>query len=389
MAQRRMSGRILPVPGLLLLLPLLVITLSCSDLGSWDRLQGNLLLQELEKDYQTRIPLSIDGGELSAPLLDFPVLVVLDNVRTAGYASLDPGHIYFVYVDELNTAFALDYEIERWGPDQLPAEELSSIWVRIPEVAPGKLTTFWLYYNTVRSGEPQNPAGVWRGGYELVYHFADEGAAADSASGRTGFIHSDGPVPSPWPAGVIGKGFRLEDAAHTWIDTGYKANLNAWTLEAWVRGDSPPGPAVAPDVFTGPIIGGERYNMVWDHNDAGYRGVLFNLQDKKDIVASFGSPLSGGSFYYLAGTYTVGGKDDRVTTYTDGAFQDQVLVKKPSLDLVTAPIRLGSSDGRLQVLNGIVDEVRISSVTRSADYIHYQHLSMLDGLLIYGAPEPI
>ncbi len=378
--------RIGPVLGFGLILLLLVLTAACSELGSWDRLRGNLLLRELEQYYNTRLAMTVDG--LSAPLLDFPVLVFLNNARTSSYASLDPGHINIVYVDELNTAFELDYEIERWGPDH--SEELSYLWVRIPEIKAQETTTFWLYYNTASPGQPQNPAGVWRDGYELVYHFASDNVPNDStAYGRNGTVYPDISSLSSPPDGAIGLGFRLNSPTGTYIDTHYRKDLSAWTLEVWVRGDSSPGTSASAAVFTGPIIGGERYNIVWDHSDPGYRGTLFNIQGVKLLKASFGTPINGGTFYYLAGTYAVGGKDDLITSYTDGAFADEVLVKKPSLDPVTAPIRLGSSDAGLQVLDAIIDEVRISSVTRSGEYLYYQYRSMLDDLIIYGSPDPL
>jgi hypothetical protein len=373
---------------------LLLLLSACSELGSWDRLRGNLLLLELEKYYSTRLALTIDGNGLTELLEDFPVLVVLNNARTSSYASLDPGHIDFVYVDELNTAFELDYEIERWGPES--AEEISYIWVRIPEIVPGGPTTFWLYYNATTQGQPENPAGVWRDGYELVYHFAAGGDAGagdfvsdSTAYGRDGIIRSNSPTAVSPPAGMIGLGFRLEDANRTYIDTGYQEDLAAWTLEAWVKGNSPPGTTGSAEIFTGPIIGGERYNIVWDHMDPACRGTLFNIQGVKQLKASFGTPINADTPYYLAGTYALKGKTDLISSYTDGALEDEVLVKKPPLDPVTSPLYLGCSDSSQQVLNGIIDEVRISSVTRSREYILYQYMSMQDSLLIYVPPEPL
>jgi hypothetical protein len=379
MAGRRGGGSALLVLGGILLLFLLIVT--CSELGSWDRLRGNLLLRELEANYNNRLSLSVNPGALSAALSDFPVLVVLNAGRTVGYPPPEPGYIHFIYIDELNTAFKLDYEIELWDPGGD-----SYIWVRVPEIKPDGLTTFWLYYNSTSPGQPENPAGVWRDGYELVYHFGEEGVVSDSTGHGYEGEASGSPVPA---AGAIGPGFRLEDITRTYVDTGYKADLTAWTLETWVKGDSPPGTTVAADVYTGPVIGGERYNIVWDHSDALSRGTLMNRDGLKLLTATFGSPIVGGVSYYLAGTYTTGGKFELIRAYTDGAFVSEVLVKKPPLVPVTSPICLGCSDGSLQVLNGVVDEVRVSSVTRSGEYIYCQYLSMTDSLLGYDPPEPL
>jgi len=73
----------------------------------------------------------------------------------------------------------LSHEVEHWAPG-----ETSTVWVRLPHVAAESTTSLWAYYG---GGNPGNdPADVWRGGYALVEHLAQDTASGEQRVDSTG-----------------------------------------------------------------------------------------------------------------------------------------------------------------------------------------------------------
>ena len=79
--------------------------------------------------------LTIDNTGLSA-LTDFPVLVVLDGTRIR--YSTTGADLRFTDT----SATPLPYEIETWNP-----AGTSYVWVKVPTIAAGTTTTFWMLYD--------------------------------------------------------------------------------------------------------------------------------------------------------------------------------------------------------------------------------------------------
>ena len=71
--------------------------------------------------------------------------------------------------------------------------------------------------------------------------------------------------------------------------------------------------------------------------------------------------------------------------YCDG-FQENTAAKTGTLATNNESLTLGLRGGGTEPFNGIIDEVRVSSVARSADRTAAQYKSMTDDLILWTLP---
>jgi hypothetical protein len=186
----------------------------------------------------------------------------------------------------------------------------------------------------------------------------------------------------PVPA-QIGYGFPASDAPKRYIDTGYREDLEQWTVEAWVFSDDPPQKIPDAELASGPVLGTQKYDLIWDHpNSKGY--VHCRDSDGANHTVEFGSTsLEANSWYYLAGVYNY---NDSATlrAFKNGVEAGTFGVVGPLAPMDEDVVYIGGRPGAALVLDGIVDEVRIQGKARSSDWIRAQHLSMTDAFITYG-----
>jgi hypothetical protein len=96
------------------------------------------------------------------------------------------------------------------------------------------------------------------------------------------------------------------------------------------------------------------------------------------------TPVNDGQWRHVAVVYDGG----RKYIYLDGV-EDASTGYTPSLNLNNRSVYFGDNAGSTgRYFNGLMDEVRISSVGRSAHWINAEHASMVDTLVVYAAlPE--
>ena len=114
-----------------------------------------------------------------------------------------------------------------------------------------------------------------------------------SGNGHTGTL-LNGPT---WTAGQYGQAVTF-DGVNDAIETGYAANLPAWTVEAWVRSPAAPSGAVP----SGPVHREKNYQFNWNHPNPTFRGAAALEVGGVWYAASFGA-LQANTWYHLAATY--------------------------------------------------------------------------------------
>jgi hypothetical protein len=358
----------------LVLIPAFLIQ-ACSAMGAWDILRARDQVDE--QLGSNRIKLVFDNSGQNENLDNFPVLVVLNADRTGDYQGFAHGGTDLRFLDPAEPARLLDYEIELWDP-----EGESFIWVKVPRIDAASGSDFiWMYFHNPELEESgENPQGVWSD-YGLVYHLSPHPQAEifDSGPGAHHGEALEEAMPDLVPA-QIGYGFPASDAPKRYIDTGYREDLERWTVEAWVKAAQAPNKQPGSGNTTGPVLGKQKYNLVWDHQ--GWNGAVHCLgQDGFDKLASFNA-LSGDQWYYLAGVYDSAARTLRA--FKDGTMQTETQGVIDPLSPVDEDVFIGTWPGAALVLNGIIDEVRIQGKARSSDWIRAQHLSMTDAFITYG-----
>ena len=257
---------------------------------------------------------------------------------------------------------------EAWNPGGV-----SIVWVKLPQVTTSAGTRVFIYYGNASATSAASPSAVWSNGYAAVWHL---GADATDSTGHGNTGTRSGVVAT---AGFLGNAYQFDGTSAS-INVGSGSTLSVATnlsLEAWVKVDNP-----STDVY-GRII---SKKSAWDAASG------YNLEYNPGL--NYLSTLGGGSDYLRAtnvdldnnwhwvassATGTTGRLYvDGTDRTTDGAVG--------TITTNTLPVYLGRSQNG-EYFRGAIDEVRISSVARSATWIALQNTSMRDTLFSYGAEE--
>lgn len=305
---------------------------------------------------------------------DFPVLIsgtfpFLATVSNGGGVQNVNGYDIIFTADQAGQT-RLDHEIDSYDP----ATGSASFWVRIPSLSHTADTPIYVWYgNSSVTGSQENKPGVWRNGYVAVYHLGKNGAisAADSTGTNSGVVYG---VSSA--SGEIGTAGSFAANSSSYIQILNSTSIKpagALTLEGWVN----------PTSFSGgynKILALDyRADGTWNAPFASYAlsttnsGAQPGLHIAQNgtlhyLTASGSLPLSAWS--HVAGTFD----GNTMRMYLNGV-QDPTTLSTPGI------IDYGSSRGAaigkdslftsssVEGWNGLVDELRISSVARGADWI--------------------
>ncbi len=322
-----------------------------------------------------RREITIDPGVLGQGLTDFPLLVRLDNSRIEYDATNAVVPDVRFYDGEIATA--LDFEVERWNP-----QGNSYFWVRIPALEDTDAArSFWIYYGN--DAPPAAPAStaVWTDSFVGVWHM--EEAAAGGVADSTGHGHDgvlDGGGAQLRVADPLGGALQIDASssvlrvpADPSLFPGQSMTVEGWVNPARVDGTSRRAIVRMRDSF-------ELRSISEDSGDPGTAqgAVWFQTSTERNVTAS--GPTAEGAWTYFAMTFDQASGD--FTLYRDGAV-DQ------TRDPPAEPMVDGGTDVEMGLeAYGLVDEVRVSSVARSAAWMSAQNLSMTDTLLTFGPAVP-
>lgn len=308
-----------------------------------------------------------DGADIPATALerDFPVLVRLDK-DFFDFAQARPQGEDIRFSTPAGEVLA--YQIEEWEP----VAGRASIWVRIPAVTGNARQAIRMHWGKSDAAGESRGSAVFNAanGFVSVLHLDDPardevGTAAPVNAGTTA------------AAGMIGRGrhfgggqgIKGGDAL-----TGYPIGANPHTTQAWVRAEAGNGRVVA-----------------WG-NEEQQGKLILNVGSPPfiQIDAYFSNAnVNGGTRFplsqwvHMAHTYMPG----EARVYLNGRL-DGIATGTASPLAIKSPVRMAIG-GWYNTYNlvGDVDEVRISKVARSPDWIRMEYenqkpLSTLTGLLV-------
>ncbi|MCK5806452.1 MAG: DUF2341 domain-containing protein, partial [Lentisphaeria bacterium] len=368
-----------------------------SDLAVLDSNGKNDAAPWHDKMWGTRIKLTFGNASQTESLRDFPVLVVLDSSRIDYTKTQDAGQdLRFIDADGKSL---LAHEIEGWNES-----DLSHVWVKVPLIDDSSgADHIWLYYNNASASDGRSPTSVWNSSFQGVWHLSEHGTGASGEFADSTANNNDGTggagtakdVPSRVTA-KIGEGQDF-DGQNDYIEFPNSKGLETiqeddYTVEAWLNPDQTPPGQSNPDneTYFGIMIKKGR------HAGLIYTGFTYPNTAVFSHYLSGPTHLSAGTpGVYLPGTFVhvvgvlsrakgtlsiyANGQRITTTTFTPGA---------KAYDYGKALWRIGiGSPGTATYRNatdGKIDEVRISSVARSDDWIAAQYLSMNDSFITYG-----
>ncbi|CAB1058361.1 hypothetical protein D1BOALGB6SA_3117, partial [Olavius sp. associated proteobacterium Delta 1] len=294
----------------------------------------------------------------SSDLTDFPVLVSipadagLKTTAQGGQVTDSQGDDILFYDQTLSSQ--LDHEIESYDG----TTGTLTAWVRIPTLKATADTVFYLAYgNSSINTSQENAAGIWDSNYVGVWHMTETDAVDSTSNGHTGTGGGDVAVDT---SGKMGRGLSFDSYGDE-VDLGtWNPSASSLTISAWVNWSGADSDNQA--------IVAKRSNwsdagMMWQlHRDADPARILWYA---KGSFVDFSSVDLSAGWNHVVLTHTDGGVP---TLYLDGtAYAGSAVVNWNSG--TDAILRIGKSDVAEESFNGTIEEVRISNIVRSAEWI--------------------
>jgi len=333
---------------------------------------------DLTGDWSWRVRLTIDNPTAET-LVDVPVPVRLTDADLAPGASLLAG-ADLAFVDDTGATWA--YDVERW---QVDGEHL--VWLRAPELPASSSTALWLFYGDATAADLRAPADVFRNDYVAVWHLGEvpTGETDDIADARGGSpATSSGMTADAAIDGALGGALAFDGADDWLLATQHDTPTAQMTLSLWMRPaiDYDSGSARADLLYQ---ASGGRPHMTINREDDGRIGLNIQLDgaDFDDVQTSNASWVAG-QLYSLA--FTFDGTDWR--TYVDGAPGGPVR-NHPGASDPASGLSIGATPSPGQFFTGMIDEVRLSSVARSAAWIAFAEAAARAGVVTLTQPQPL
>ena len=308
-------------------------------------------------------PVTFAGYASGSSLVNFPVLVELGS-HIGGFSY---GQFVFPAGDDLRFVDAngalLNHEIERWD-----SGGTSYAWVQVPELEPTGSDAVRAYWGNASAGLPASATNgaVWSTGYVAVYHLGETGGTAAPDASASGFdgTFSAGMDDTDWVSAVVGNGVDFDGG-------GDNVANNRTASEMGIGGADPK--TVSAWVYTRSFGGGGIF-------DCGLNVDSRQWCLRTTATDSWRAQHWGGADYdftypslnrWVYFTHTYDGITAR--TYADG----DTLAGSETTALDTANdnrFRIGDYLGNS--IDAVIDEVRVSTVTRGTDWLRAEWLNM-------------
>ncbi len=311
-------------------------------------------------DWETRKKLTLNTTQaaIKVPLTQVPVLVRLHTGNfDFGNVKDNGGDIRFVAEDDKTP---LKYHIEKFDA----VNEIALVWVQIPKLSPGKADSIWLYYGNSKATPADEVKATFDANQAAVYHFDEADGLPQDRSGKgNNATQSSAKVGD---GSLIGRGATFDGGSIVTIPASTTLKFAAaqgFTVSAWIK------TAVV-----------QNSAVLFQQLD-GAKSISLSLSGGK-LVAAFGETetprtldVKPDVWHHVA--LTAG---QALTVYLDGQEIAQVPV---TLSDMQGDITLGKG------FTGEMDELKLSNVVRSADWIKIEAGSQgADALLVgYGQDE--
>ncbi len=338
-----------------------------------------------------------DGADVAADVADFPVLIRL-NESNFDFSSAGENGDGIRFTDPDGNV--LSYEIEHWDV----AAKTAAIWVRVDTVRGNsgnqRLIMYWANTDAEAASSSESVFDTLSGFVGVWHMNNDPSAAAPQLMDATpngingsavGSLTSTDLVP-----GIAGNAtnFNGTDACYN-LGNGPKVDITGdkdVTLSAWVKLDGTPHTENSYETIL--AKGDKQYSIQYRSHQVRQWQAFVHDGDKWKTAALTDTP-STEKYYHVTGVFddSVG----KVALYIDGAQVDSF----PAADSINAErddtLGIGANfrhNGLRRFLDGIIDEVRFSSVARSEHWVKLCYESQKDSqsLVEYGQiqdPSPV
>jgi biopolymer transport protein ExbB len=311
--------------------------------------------------------LSASGADIAASPQDVPILVRLSlaNFSYFNDTKADGADFRLVAGDDKTP---LKFHFEKYDPQ----DQLAYLWVRVPSLTGGsKSDRVYAYYGNPDAPAAAEVAGTYDTQQVLVLSFPES-----SGLPQDGTAYKNNPSTSTallTPASLIAGGAKFAGRESITVPATASLRLlpnQGFTASAWVRIEHPQEAAVL-------ALSEGAKSLELDVSGA--RAVARASLGGAPVMVTSGVDLSMSQWHHLAFTAAAG----KLTLYVDGVAAGSAPL---TLAEVGGNFTVGAA-GAAKFLTGDVDEVEVSKVARSPEWIKASAASqaMDSNLLLYGA----
>jgi len=346
----------------------------------WFQTEPLMVFDPFTEGWEYRKMITVDHSMVAGDLENFPVVLELTDSDLRDKAQDDGDDILFM--DGAGVATRLYHELEDFdgSTGQLIA------WVNISSLNSTVDSSLYMYYGHMDSCEQQYPEKTWDAQYKGVWHMhTASGSITDSTvNHHNGIVSSI----SCQAAGRIGYG--VEDDGTGYVDFGDQIEYETQdiTYEIWS----------IHDYEAQELDGGLAKGRVFGDYTTYSSQIAWHLGESSySVILTDGTSCSGvdestdlTNWNYFVGTH------DSVTGTTslfiNGDFKDSQTKPGTTIDYTQTQnnFKLGGRDGGIYSFDGRVDEVRISNIGRSSEWIRtcYQNQNFPSDFISVGFEEP-
>jgi hypothetical protein len=333
-----------------------------------------------EWSYRKKITIDSDEVSGSTTLDDFPVLIYINN-SDLNKARADGFDILFALPTDSTTCLQLDHEIQFFNS----SSGILWAWVRIPELSATEDTEIFVYYGNVDSTNQQNVSGVWSGGFQHVYHLED---MSDSVGGATLTDNNTAEA-----TGKINNCREFDGNGDNLVNLSNSVNgYSAVTVSLWVNSDvqnTDKGYFFSTDPDGTDSVCSGRYDAT------GASGGGSNIQKfgittgggTHQLESSVNSQTTG--WQYISWVWSSG---NQLALYLDGSQDTPTNLNAAVSGTITGADRIligrgGKDTGTGDSWDGLIDEVRISNVVRTGDWVATEYSNQNDPQNFYSVGD--
>jgi filamentous hemagglutinin family protein len=323
------------------------------------------------QDYAYRKAITIDKSKTGATLENFPILVSvtdenLKNTASGGYVTDDNGYD-IIFTDMHGNQ--LSHEIEYYSGD----DGMIVFWVKAEQLYNNTDTNFYMFYgNDAVTTTQEDINGTWIDSYVMVQHMNENaGIHYDSTSyGNNGDI--GGSVVQGVSGAIDGAD---EFMTNGWITVGTNGlDTSKGSISAWLEWD-PEEVSYGKDWMVASYYI-DKHNRFFiscqtytDRITGQYVGGA--EWGNKRVILLGEDPLEADRLYHVVFNWDVG--NQTYSLYVDGSVDDQGSTIGAEPLLLKDSMMIGAYDNSPEnpalKFDGMIDEVRISNVVRSAEWI--------------------
>jgi YD repeat-containing protein len=288
---------------------------------------------------------------------NFPVLISgtyadFANVTNGGKIQSPQGYD-IVFTSDAAGQNRLDHEIDSYNP----ATGSVAFWVRIPTLSHTADTTIYMWYgNSAVLVSQENKPGVWSNGYAAVYHMGNGStlSASDSTGNNPGTVNNVSGT-----SGIIGGGGSFSASSN--ITAIPASSVSApFTIEEWANPSSTSGTlglygSRLPSEygFDAKLLSGAVSEDIGNGSGWITTGVTSNFPFSANMWHLFANTVNASAYQVFADGQLIG----------SGTFSGSPLLLNSTHDVL-----LGETGHSSEGFSGAIDEARVSTVVRSADW---------------------